>query len=152
MNLTMIMSAGEFPKDIEVCEAIAGNLTEAGVNVKVEELESGEFNKRGGEAGWDIQPNGTTGWTGDAEFFLTLIKQTSGFGTPEIDKMMADGNNMLDHSQRIANLQQTMKKAWSEVPLLWGFEIIWVHGISKKVKGTRLIPPGWLFFEQAEVS
>ena len=64
----MIFSPGEFIKDREVTEAVQGMLDQAGVKLRIEELEGGAYSERRTTADWEVAINGFSAMNGDPGF------------------------------------------------------------------------------------
>jgi peptide/nickel transport system substrate-binding protein len=152
LKLTMIYSPGEFAKDLEVSEAIQGQLAEIGVDFKIVELEQGAYSTRRAGADWDVAPNGTGGWSGDAEFFIGNTKNNNGYESAAVNDLLTQGNNTMDPNKRLGLLQQALKLMWADIPWLWAFEVKWVHGVSKKLTGIELHPGGQLLLMKAQLA
>jgi ABC-type transport system substrate-binding protein len=152
LELTMIFTAGEFARDTEIAEAIIGQLSEIGVTVNFEELDSGQYSERRATPDWDIANNSSTGWTGDAEFFVSNVKNSIGYPSAELDRLVAEGAASGDPEIRVERLKQAEQLLWDDVPYMWSFDIVIVDGIAGGLQGVELIPTNWVFMQDAEMT
>lgn len=152
VTATLIFTAGEFPKDLEITEAIIAQLSEAGITVKLEEMEGGQYSQRRTTPNWDIAVNGVTAWTGDAEFFFGILTTASGYKSQAVNDTLLQAAAASDEKARFQLLQQAQKTMWDDVPYLWSYELMWIHGASKRLQGLQLVPNGWLLFDAAQAT
>jgi peptide/nickel transport system substrate-binding protein len=152
LQLNLIINEGKFPKVTEISEAVVGQLAEVGVTIKLEQLEGGMFLQRSMGPDWDLQSCGTSGWTGDAEFFIGNLETTIGYKSAAVADALAKGAAAPSDKQRLPLLQQALKLMWDDVPNLWAFDVVWLHGLAKRVQGAMMIPNGWLMVDRADVT
>lgn len=152
LKMSMIYTPGEFAKDLEVAEAIQGQLAEIGVDFKIDELEQGAYSTRRSGTDWDVAPNGTGGWSGDAEFFIGNTKNNNGYESAAVNALLDQGNGQMDLNKRISLLQEAQKLMWADIPWLWAFEVVWVHGVSKKLTGWEMNPNGQILLMRATLA
>jgi ABC-type transport system substrate-binding protein len=151
-ELTLIFTAGEFSRDTEIAEAIIGQLSELGVIVNFEELDSGQYSERRATPDWDIANNSSTGWTADAEFFINNVKNSIGYPSDELDRLVAEGAATGNDEERVAKLHEAQQLLWDDVPFLWSFDLVIVDGISGNLQGVELIPTNWIFLQNATLN
>lgn len=152
LQLNLIASEGKFPKVVEISEAVVAQLAEAGVTVKMELLEGGTFLERGMGTNWDLQTCGTSIWTGDAEFVIGNLETTIGYKSPIVSDLLSKGATAPSDEQRLPLLQQALKAMWDDVPNMWSFDVLWVAGLAKRLKGAELLVNGWFIVQGAEVT
>lgn len=152
VTVNMIADQGEFPKDVEIMEAVIGQLKEAGVTLNLEQMEAGQYSQRRATPNWDTAANGVGGWTGDAEFFFGIFTTASGYTSKVVDDLLAKGNAAGDANKRFDFLKQAQQAMWDDVPYLWSYELLWLHGISKRIQGAQLVPNGWLLLDAAQAT
>lgn len=152
LDLTMIFNAGQFNQDTEVSEALIGQLSEAGVNVKFEQVDSAQLTQRRPTPTWDIAPNGNTTWTGEAPFFVNQYNTNAGYKNANVDGLLEQANAAGDTPKRVELIQQALKAMWAETPYLWSFDRVTVFGASRKLSGAELLANNWLFLHNAQLS
>lgn len=151
VDLTMIFTEGEFSQDTTIAEAIVSQLAEIGANVSIVELDSGQYAERRRTADWDIATNGTTGWTGDAQYYVNDVKITEGYESEALDQLILESDSAVDIEQRVALLQEAQQRLWDDVPYLWTFDVTLVAGVAGNVSGVELMPTAWMLFRQASI-
>jgi peptide/nickel transport system substrate-binding protein len=152
-ELTFISSGGEIQNEVEIAEAIIAQLGEAGVNVKLEQLESAAYTQRRPQPTWDLAPNGVPGsFTGEASYHYNQLKSQQGYSNTKIDQLLsqADTPGTTDQ-QRVDLIQQAMKTMWADVPYLWGIGKVTAIGTSKKLTGFEFTPINWVFYRGAQI-
>jgi ABC-type transport system substrate-binding protein len=152
LELTMIFSAGEFSRDTEIAEAIIGQLSEIGVTVNLEELDAGQFSERRTTPDWDLASNSSTGWTGDASWYVTNVNNSMGYPSEELNRLVEEGAASGDAEKRVALLKEAQQLLWDDVPFAWSFDVVIAHGISGALQGVELIPNQWLYMRHAELA
>lgn len=152
IELTMIFTEGEFARDTEIAEAIIAQLSEAGVILNFEEMDSGQYSERRTTPDWDLANNSSTGWTGDAEFFVVNVKNSIGYPSEELDRLVAEGAASGDPEERLAKLQEAQQSLWDDVPYAWNFDLVIVTGAVGNLQGAELIPTNWLYLRDASLS
>jgi|GEM_PF-1798221 len=152
LDLTMIFTEGEFPRDTVIAEALISQLREIGANVELVQLDPGQYAERRNTADWDIATNGTTGWTADAEYYINDVKTTLGYQSDELDALVLEAAAADDEDQRVELLHQAQQILWDDVPYLWSFDVVLVLGVSSKISGVDLIPTSWILARDASIS
>lgn len=151
IELTMIFTEGEFARDTEIAEAIIAQLSEAGVTVNFEEMDSGQYSERRTTPNWDLANNSSTGWTGDAEFFVVNVKNSIGYPSDELDRLVAEGAASGNPEERLSKLQEAQQLLWDDVPYAWNFDLVIVNGAAGNLQGVELIPTNWLYMRKASL-
>ncbi|MCA9880053.1 MAG: ABC transporter substrate-binding protein, partial [Thermomicrobiales bacterium] len=150
-ELTLIYTPGEFIKDREVTEAVQAQLAEAGVNLRIEELEGGAYSERRTTADWDIAINGFSAMNGDPGFFLAWATgpTTFGYDNQATKDLVAQALETVDESEREGVLAEAQAKYWEDVPYLWGYTQTDTVAIRNRVSGVVPFSTGWVWFGDA---
>lgn len=153
-ELTLIYTPGEFIKDREVTEAVQAQLAEAGVNLRIEELEGGAYSERRGTADWDIAINGFSAMNGDPGFFLAWATGpvTFGYDNQATKDLVAQALETVDETERAGVLTEAQEAYWEDVPYLWGYTQNDTVAIRNRVSGVTPFSTGWLWFGSAEIT
>jgi peptide/nickel transport system substrate-binding protein len=150
-EITMDTPNGRYVNDVEVAQAIAGQLAEVGIRVKLNVREFASYNK-------DIfahkqAPMYLLGWGNavfDADFILYSLVRTkellSNFSNVQIDKYLDEAHSTLDVDKRKAAYKQAVKLINEEAPYLFLYKQNDAYGISKRtVWEPRADEAIWLF-------
>lgn len=153
-ELILIFSAGEFIKDREVTEVIQGQLAEAGVNLKIEELEAGAYNERRSGSDWDIAINGFSAMNGDPNFFLSWATgpTTFGYANQGVKDKVALALVTTDEAQRSEILNEAQRLYWDDVPYLWGYTQTDTVAIRNRITGVEPLSTGWIPLQNAKIA
>jgi peptide/nickel transport system substrate-binding protein len=150
----MIYTPGEFIKDREVTEAVQAQLAEAGVNLRIEELEGGAYSERRTTADWDIAINGFSAMNGDPGFFLAWATgpTTFGYDNQATKDLVAEALETVDETEREGVLAEAQEKYWEDVPYLWGYTQTDTVATRNRVSGVVPFSTGWVWFGDATVT
>lgn len=152
ITLDFIFSAGQFPKDQDLAEALIAQLGDAGVKVKFEQLDSAGLSSRRPTANWDLMNNGVPGpFTGEATYHYAQLKAQQGFTSPAVEALLAQSDAATTTSGRVDFIRQAMKQMWSEVPYLWSVGAVSEFGSVKALQGMEYIPINWLVLYRARL-
>jgi ABC-type transport system substrate-binding protein len=152
-ELTLIYTPGEFIKDREVTEAVQAQLAEAGVNVRIEELEGGAYSQHRTTADWDIAINGFSTMNGDPGFFLAWATgpTTFGYDNQATKDVVTQALEAVDESERQQLLEEAQAMYWEDVPYLWGYTQNDTVAIRDRVTGVEQFSTGWIWFANAAI-
>lgn len=152
-ELTLIYTEGEFIKDREVTEAIQAMLTDAGVRVTIETLESGAYGDRRSGPDWDIALNGFSAVNGDPGFFLAWATGPSfGYENSDTEQAIAQALQTVDEDEQTELLRQAQEFYWEDVPYLWGYTQTDTVAMRNRIQGIQPLPNGWIPFHEATLS
>ncbi len=126
----------------------------AGIDVKINLMPSASF-----WAVWDKVPFGYTGWTHRplGVMVLGLAYRTgvpwneSSYSNPEFDRLLTQAEGILEADKRrvvMARLEQILQQDGPIVQPLWR---IVQAGFDRKVKGFRMHPTSYIFFDELAV-
>jgi ABC-type transport system substrate-binding protein len=152
-ELTLIYTPGEFIKDREVTEAVQAQLAEAGVNVRIEELEGGAYSQRRTTDDWDIAINGFSTMNGDPGFFLAWATgpTTFGYDNQATKDVVTQALEAVDEGDRQNLLEEAQTMYWDDAPYLWGFTQNDTVAIRNRVTGVEPFSTGWIWFANAAI-
>jgi ABC-type transport system substrate-binding protein len=151
LELTLIAQAASFTNLPSIVEVLQAQLAEVGVTVTYAELDQGQMNERAEKEDWDLRTDGSTGATGEAQYFYNTARRNYGTKSAAADELLAKAALELDPSKRIPLISDAMKAWWEEVPFFWSFESGLVHAGRKGLKGVELIPNNWILMRHASV-
>lgn len=153
-ELTLIYTPGEFIKDREVTEAVQAQLAEAGVRVRIEELEGGAYSERRTTDDWDIAINGFSTMNGDPGFFLAWATgpTTFGYDIQTTKDVITQALETIDEAQRQDLLAQAQELYWADIPYLWGYTQTDTVAIRNRVTGVQPLSTGWISFSDATIA
>ena len=151
LDLTLIFEPGNFQHEEDVCGAIVAQLAECGARINFEDLPPGGMNERRMRDDWDIAPNSVPGsFTGEASYHYYQLKTQQGFQVPEVETLLESATH-LDGAERLAVMQQAMRRMWAETPYLWSLSIARSFGAVRNLEGMGYVPINWLLLAHARV-
>jgi peptide/nickel transport system substrate-binding protein len=133
---------GRYPKDKEVVEAVAGQLTKAGIRTQVKIFEWTTYMnniayRHGGAPIWLIGWGNTT-W--DADNTLTNMFQTgeplANYWNPEFNALLDDARTITDQKKRQAMYSKIAKIFIDDAPVISLYQQIDNYGVSRKLDWT----------------
>lgn len=136
---------GRFEKDKEFAEAIAGQLTHVGINMKVQVLEWGSFMKKM-YSPEGAGPTFTRGWAGtfDADGIYTPLLSC---GAPmsrncnkQLDGLLGQARSTLDPKKREQFYSQVGRFVYDEAPALFLFNLVDGYGVGHRVQDWKPTP------------
>jgi len=135
--------SGRYAQDREVSEAVAGMLAKVGVRTKMTVLEPGEFLRQLRQK--ELQPMAFVGLAppDDPDFQVSQYRSTWRYSYVKNEKMDAlidAGARELDAAKRAATYQELMALMHDEAPVVWLYQGVDSHGLSKRVRG--FVPSG----------
>jgi peptide/nickel transport system substrate-binding protein len=154
-ELRLIYTPGEFIKDREITEALQAQLAEAGVQVRIDELEGGAYSEERRTANWDIAINGFSTQNGDPGYFLTWATSdptTFGYDDQATKDVIAEAQQTVDEADREALLGKAQEMYWEDIPYLWGYTQTEVVAVSNRLTGLEMLSNGWLLFGDATIA
>ena len=130
-------------QDREVSEAVAGMLAKVGVRTKMTVLEPGEFLRQLRQK--ELQPMAFVGLAppDDPDFQVSQYRSTWRYSYVKNEKMDAlidAGARELDAAKRAATYQELMALMHDEAPVIWLYQGVDSHGLSRRVRG--FVPSG----------
>jgi peptide/nickel transport system substrate-binding protein len=150
-TLSLIAQPASFTNLSSIVEVLQAQLAEVGVTVNYEELDQGQMNERAETEKWDLRTDGSTGATGEAQYFYNTAKRNFGTQSAETERLLLQAGQLGDTPERIKLIEAAMKAWWEEVPFLWSFESALTHASRKSVAGVELIPNNWILMRKAQV-
>jgi ABC-type transport system substrate-binding protein len=152
MNLVMMFSP-ELVRDVEVTEAIQQQLKEAGVTVKIDQLEQAAYMERRPTANWDIASSSVGAWTADADFYLSGTPGQNGYNNPAMTAALANaGNAVMDLNERARYLKEAEQIFWDDVSYLWSYQTVMFNVMTNRLKNAMVLPTGWIYYWKAELT
>ncbi len=149
-ELVMIFTSGEFIKDQEVTEAIQAMLSDIGVSLRIETLESGAYTERRNGPDWDIALNGLSTRNGNPAFFLTWATGPNfDYPNQEAKDIIAEALETVNEDERAELYQQAQELYWQDAPYLWGYTQTDSVAIRNRVQGLEPHPTGTMPFQLA---
>jgi peptide/nickel transport system substrate-binding protein len=140
--VTFYTSQGRYAKQKEVSEAIAGQLKNIGLDVKLQVLEWGAYFS--GLPTYDVNLVGYNYFPAmDADYVLLQFLCSSYFKVmcnPSYDALLAQARSEADPSKRAAILQQMQQILNEEAPVVFLYQSPDIFGVAKRVKGFTATP------------
>ena len=135
---------GRYLRDRMVCEAIVGQMAEAGITVKLEALEWGTFWSRAVTnhefdmffLGW-ISP--ASPYTQLTWWFRTNPKSSkSNYSNPQVDKLLIEAQNVLTDEEENQVYSKIQELLWNDLPWISLYFSPKIYGIDASLEGVVL--------------
>jgi peptide/nickel transport system substrate-binding protein len=142
-EMQMLQLVGRLPYDKEVGEALAGELTKAGINVKLNFVDIGGA----GAALWenpDLEGCHHISWgtgTMDGDYSIGnywvsdsfFAENSHHYNNPEFDQLIADAKYELDRDKREKMYWEAERMIYDDAVAIWGYAIQLMFGLSERV-------------------
>lgn len=128
----------------EMLAAMISYWNAIGVRVKSQEMERAIWIENLNKLNWDMDWQGNTVSTGDADFTLGRLYHSranrNGYKNPELDKILDDAAATVDQDRRKDLYAQACKIIWEEAPGLFPADSLEVFAFRKRVSGFSAVP------------
>jgi peptide/nickel transport system substrate-binding protein len=136
--IPILTQSGKYLSDVDICNAVAGMLTEIGVNATVEVVEGGVFLQR--QSAFKSGPVYMIGWysLGDADFatvWYTKGGRRSVWVNDEYEKLFVEARSTNDQAARLTKYHRMMEILHAENPSMFLFGLPSLYGANKKITG-----------------
>ncbi len=127
------------PKQKELAEVIAAYLGDIGIDLKVTIQDQALWIEDLLALNWDMNLLGTGTITGDADFTLRRIYQTSaertGYYDDKLNELLVEQQSVLELDKRLDMLCDACAILWDEGPTIWLFTTKWLYAHRDNVQG-----------------
>ena len=138
LNITLYSPQGRYLKDLEVSQAIAGQLADIGINVTVETMEWGTFAARYDKGTWGFYHIGRGGIIDGADilaqYFRTGDTTRIVYSNPEVDALLNSADHELDSNKRGQLLQEAGRIILADAPAVFFVTYRDIYGVRDGVE------------------
>jgi peptide/nickel transport system substrate-binding protein len=132
--------SGRYLSDVDIANAVAGMMTQAGVKTSVNVVEGGVWSQL--DRSRDQGPMYQVGWfsVGDADFntvWYTEASKRNYWTNAEFDKLWGEARSTMDEAARLKAYNRMMEIMHEEVPSIFLFGLPRISGRSGKVSGWQ---------------
>lgn len=139
-------------KNKELAEVIADYLADVGVTLKITTQDQALWIEDLLALNWDMNLLNTGTITGDADFTLRRVYQTSakrtGYYNDQVDKLLVDQQSVLDMNKRADMICEACQILWDDGPTVWLSAITYLYGYRDRVKGFVPHLNQFLYYDQ----
>jgi peptide/nickel transport system substrate-binding protein len=138
-DVQLYYSAGRYPKDREVCQAVAAQMVKGGFRVELISQEWvlfwGPEGVNGGKLPFYYNNRGslTDADTFYDQYFRTGTTKRCNYSNPELDKLIDEQQQIPDTKKRIALLQQAGKILMEDAPFVPLYNLASIYGAAKNL-------------------
>jgi peptide/nickel transport system substrate-binding protein len=138
-DVQLYYSAGRYPKDREVCQAVAAQMVKSGFRVELISQEWalfwGQEGVNGGKLPFYYNNRGSLS---DADtiydqYFRTGTTKRCNYSNPELDKLIDEEQKIPDIKKRIALLQRAGKILMDDAPFVPLYNLASIYGAAKNL-------------------
>ncbi|MBI2116241.1 MAG: hypothetical protein HYT85_14310 [candidate division NC10 bacterium] len=135
--------SGKYLSDVEICNAVAGMLSQVGIKTVVNVVEGGVYLKMA--TAREIGPIHMVGWysLGDADFatvWFTEGGKRTLWNNAEFEKLFIEGRTTVDSAKRVKIYHRMMEIMHEENPSIFLFGLPSIAAVSKRVSGFNAPP------------
>lgn len=150
VELTTIVSQGEYATSVNEAQNLKSQLAEAGITLKLDVLESGAYVERWKAGDFDAavalnggrpDPDGMY-----SRYFTSTgnLNQVAGYSSPELDKLFADGKATSDPAERKKIYEQVSDELENNAAWIWMFTSYTYTATTSNVTGFTPMANGSL--------
>ena len=138
-DVQLYYSTGRYPKDREVCQAVAAQMTKGGFRVELISQEWALFwgseGVNGGKLPFYYNNRGplVDADTFYDQYFRTGTTKRCNYSNPEFDKLIEEEQKAGDNKKRVALLQQAGKILMEDVPFVPLYHLANIYGAAKNL-------------------
>ena len=137
MPIPIVTQSGKYVSDVDICNAVAGMLTNVGVNASVSVVEGGVFLQM--QNAFTIGPVHMVGWysLGDADFanvWYTKGGRRAMWTNDEYERLFVEARSTNDRAVREARYMRMAEILHEENPSLFLLGLPSLYGVSKRVR------------------
>ena len=157
LKFSINTAEGEYPKDIQVVEAVQANLKAVGCDVSIWKVEAAArwsyLRVPLSEAKYEMVSFGFNPSNGDLGYHLNSVFHSNAdktkapdvwnlmwYSNPEVDKLIEQANETADETKRYDLLGQAQKSIWDDAPVIWLHAPDLLSGARKSLQGAYIWP------------
>ena len=129
---------GKYVSDVDICNAVAGMLTQIGVKATVNVVEGGVFQQMSNAM--KLGPLHMIGWysVGDADFasvWYTQAGRRTKWSDPEYEKLFVAARTTNDEAERVKDYHRMMEILDAQSPSVFLFGLPSLYGVGDSITG-----------------
>lgn len=140
VDVTLYSPSGRYLRDLELSQAVAGQLADVGINAEVETMEWGTFADRydSGEFGFYLIGRGGIVDGADVlvQYFQTGVTSRIDYSNPEVDALLEASNVELDPDAREELIQQAGALILEDAPAVFFLTYEDIYAVSDGIVWT----------------
>jgi ABC-type transport system substrate-binding protein len=157
LTFSINTAEGEYPKDIQVVEAVQADLRAVGCEVEIRKVEAAarwDYLRVGvAEAEYDMLIFGFNPSNGDLGYHLNALFRSNSdasaspdvwnlmwYSNPEVDELLNEADQAVDSEARFDLLGQAQQLIWDDAPMIWLYAPDILVGARRDVQGVYIWP------------
>lgn len=157
LTFSINTAEGEYPKDIQVVEAVQADLRAVGCEVEIWKVEAAarwDYLRVGvAEAEYDMLIFGFNPSNGDLGYHLNAVFRSNSdasaspdvwnlmwYSNPEVDELLSEADQAVDAETRFDLLGQAQQLIWDDAPVIWLYAPDILVGARKDVQDVYIWP------------
>lgn len=157
MQFTINTANGEYPKDIQVVEAVQADLAAVGCAIEIWQVEAAArwsyLRVPHAEAEYDMLIFGFNPSNGDLGYHLNSVFRTNSdttkqpdvwnlmwYSNPQVNDLLNQADHTVDQTQRFDLLGQAQQLIWTDAPVIWLYVPDLLTGATKDVQDAFIWP------------
>lgn len=169
LSFTINTAEGEYPKDIQVVEAVQANLQAVGCEIEIWLVEAAArwdyLRLPQEEAEYDMLIFGFNPSNGDLGYHLNSLFRTNSdqsaapdvwnlmwYSNPEVDELLNEADQTVDSDARYELLGQAQQLIWDDAPMIWMYTPELLVGAGSEVQDVFIWPTVFTVVREASMS
>jgi ABC-type transport system substrate-binding protein len=169
LKMVLNTAEGQYPKDLQVVEAVAAQLKQIGVDVQIQKVEAASrwdvikvapkdvkydaylwaFNPSNGDGGTQLEANFKTNKVATEK---AAIWNMSFYSNPAVDKALDEAARTTDVAKRTEVLGQAGKLIWNDAPAIFLYVDNIIVAYRKDVAGVQVWPVTFTILRDAKAA
>ncbi len=166
LKFTINTAEGEYPKDIQVVEAVQADLRAVGCDVEIWKVEAAArwdyLRLPPNEAEYDMLIFGFNPSNGDLGYHMNSLFRSNSdpakkpdvwnlmwYSNPEVDRLLNEAQNTVIEEARYDLLGQAQKLIWDDAPMIWLYVPDILVGARQNVQDAYIWPTVFTVVRQA---
>ncbi|WP_062225938.1 ABC transporter substrate-binding protein [Aureimonas frigidaquae] len=160
LSITMVCPNGRYIKDAQICQALQGSFQAIGVTAAAQVVDRGTWTEIVSQPVAERTDNMAMLGRATAGMDYTLYRlfksgvsaNTTGYASPEVDALLAEGRAETDVARQKDIYGQIQRKIWEDRPFVFLWYQTQAIGIADRVTGLEIQPNETMHFDKVAVS
>jgi ABC-type transport system substrate-binding protein len=139
LSIDFVLMKDLYPKQLEIAQAVAAMLGEAGIKVNIKNLEIATAREHRSAGTYDLFFSGWAHMPHDPDWYLGQWFTKAGaekltrFNDPRVEQLVADGR-VPDPTVRRQKYEEIQRILWDEEPEIWPYYSVAIYALSDRLR------------------
>jgi peptide/nickel transport system substrate-binding protein len=139
LTLDFVLMKDLYPKQVEICQAVAAMLGEVGIKVNIKNLEIATAREQRTAGTYDMFFSGWAHMPHDPDWYLGQwftkegAKGLTRYNNPKVEQLILEGR-VPDPKVRQQKYEEIQRILWEEEPEIWPYYSVAIYAVSDKLR------------------